>query len=100
MTPNNLDQFSPIKWEGAKTVKPYSRVELEDQDRKARAAVAANGGTEAARAVIQLYRENLVLRQHLSEALSVHGGDVRFGPDEEEHSWCAPARAALAQGQI
>lgn len=35
----------------------------------------------------------------LQDALAVHGGDVRFGPDEDEHSWCADARAAIAKSE-
>lgn len=35
----------------------------------------------------------------LKEALAVHGGDLRFGPDEDEQSWCAQARAAIAKAE-
>ena len=39
------------------------------------------------------------LLEALREALAVHGGDLRFGPDEEEYTWCAQARAAISQAE-
>ena len=35
----------------------------------------------------------------LKEAVAVHGTPARFLPDEEEHSWCAVARAAIAKAE-
>lgn len=39
------------------------------------------------------------LLEVLKVALEVHGGDVFFGPDPDEHSWCAVARAAIAKAE-
>lgn len=35
----------------------------------------------------------------LKEAVAVHGAEARDIPDEDEHSWCAVARAAIAKAE-
>lgn len=82
---------------GSDDRKPVAHVLLQSEAKRSDRWKAECAERDAnASLIVRAVNAHEGLVKALEEALLVHGGDVRFGPDQLEPSWCPVARAALS----